>query len=439
MHQKLISVPTTTSKQAQRTFVSSLVGTGIEWYEFFIYGTAAALYFGPLFFPTGDPTVERLIAFASFGVAFIARPLGSVVFGHLGDRIGRRATLITTLIIMGAATGSIGLLPTYAQVGIIAPILLVALRFIQGFAVGGEWGGAVVMSVENAPARRVRLYGVAPQMGSPLGLLLSTGVMSLVALLPQADRVSWGWRIPFIVGFALVIVALVIRLKVGESPAMAQVATAKHDSVPLGDLLRKAKLPFVIGVGLQASVLGIFYIGATYLQSYSVNVLGMVQSAALFAIMLAAVVDLIALPIFAILADRIGAFRVFATGAAATALLAFPFFWAVNTANPFVLFISLALFMGIAHAAAYSVLSSMTAELFEVRYRYSGTAAASSVGSIVWGAPAPIIATALVAANGQGWEFLPVILIVLGSVSLVSVWGYRRISHRLQPLRGLEE
>lgn len=432
------STANTPQIQARRATMASLVGTSIEWYEFFIYGTAAALYFGPLFFPGGDPAVGRLLAFASFGVAFIARPLGAIVFGHLGDRIGRRATLIVTLSLMGGATGLIGLLPTYAQVGVLAPTLLVTMRFLQGLAVGGEWGGAVLMSVENAPPGKVRLYGSAPQMGSPIGLITATGVMALVGLMPQADRIAWGWRLPFLFGFVLVIIGLLIRLGVEESKSFVKIKE-RHDQpkVPLGQLFRYAKLPMVIGVGLQASVNVVFYIVATYFVSYAVNVLKMAQGTALLIVMLAAVVDVIALPLLASLADKVGVARIFGAGAVAAVIMGFPFFWGVNSGNPVLIFVSIAVGLVIAHATTYSVLSSMIAELYPVHFRYSGTAVTYAVAALVWSAPTPIIAEALVSGTGR-WETLVAMMAVAGIFSLLSLYGYRRIAHRRNIL-GYEE
>jgi MHS family shikimate/dehydroshikimate transporter-like MFS transporter len=428
------SARTPKQKQARRAMTSSLVGTSIEWFEFFIYGTAAAIYFGPLFFPSDDPIVGRLIAFASFGVAFLARPLGAVIFGHLGDRIGRRATLITTLSLMGAATGAIGLLPTFDQIGLAAPVILVTLRLLQGLAVGGEWGGAVLVAVENAPRNKVRLYGSAPQMGSPIGLILATGIMSLVALIPEEARFDWGWRIPFLTGFVLVAIGLIIRLGVEESEDFTKVKSEnKRSRVPIGDLFRFTKVPLLVGIGLQSSVNVVFYIVATYFLSYAVNYLEIPQGTALLLVMLAAVVDVIALPLIASLADKIGPTRIFLGGAIFAIVMGFPFFLAINTAQPIVIFIALTLAMVGAHATTYSVLSSMIAELYPTRYRYSGAAATYAIAALIWSAPTPFLAEYLMKETGA-WQSLVAMTTVAGVIASISTWGYFRISHRMNVL-----
>jgi len=414
--------PTRAAGSPRRAAIASLVGTTIEWFDFFIYGLAAALVFGDLFFPSVDEHSGRLAAFATLGVAFVARPVGAVIFGHLGDRLGRKSTLIATLGIMGAATGLIGLLPTYETAGVWAPVLLVILRLLQGLAVGGEWGGAVLMSVEHAPASKVRLYGSAPQMGSPLGLVLATAVMSAVATLPEEQLFSWGWRIPFLAGFILVLVGLAIRLGVEESAQFTEIKSAGATSrLPVREVFAKAKKSLTLGISLQASVNVVFYVISVYFLTYATSSLGLERSTALFIVMIAAVIDLAALPLLASLSDRLGAHRVFVTGAVFTIIAAIPFFWLLRGDNVWVTCVVVIVMMIGAHATTYSVVSSLIAEQFDTKVRYSGTALSNALGGLIFSAPTPFIAEALVGKNGTGWWPLALMTIVAALISVVAI------------------
>lgn len=414
--------PTRAAGSPRRAAIASLVGTTIEWFDFFIYGLAAALVFGDLFFPAVDEHSGRLAAFATLGVAFVARPVGAVIFGHLGDRLGRKSTLIATLGIMGASTGFIGLLPTYSTAGMWAPVLLVLLRLLQGLAVGGEWGGAVLMSVEHAPASKVRLYGSAPQMGSPLGLVLATAVMSAVATLPEEQLFSWGWRIPFLAGFVLVLVGLAIRLGVEESAQFTEIKSAGATSrLPVREVFAKAKKSLTLGISLQASVNVVFYVISVYFLTYATNSLGLERSTALFIVMIAAVIDLAALPLLASLSDRVGAHRVFASGAVFTIVAAIPFFWLLRGGNVWVTCVVVTIMMIGAHATTYSVVSSLIAEQFDTKVRYSGTALSNALGGLIFSAPTPFVAEALVGKNGTGWWPLALMTIVAALISVVAI------------------
>jgi MFS family permease len=412
---------------ARRAALASLVGTTIEWFDFFIYGTAAALVFGDLFFPTVDEHSGRLASFATLAVAFVARPVGAAIFGHLGDRMGRRATLVTTLSMMGVATGLIGCLPTYDQIGIWAPILLIVLRLLQGAAVGGEWGGAVLMSVEHAPASRVRLYGSAPQIGSPLGLVLSTAVMSAVATLPDSSLLSWGWRIPFLAGFVLVLIGLVIRLGVEESQEFSSLKSAgKTSRLPLRDVCAKAWRGLLTGIGLQASVNVVFYVIAVFFISYATNALGYERSTVLLVVSIAATVDLLALPLFAHLSDRLGPHRIFVGGVLFTVVAAYPFFWLINVDNLAVVAVTVTVMMVFAHATTYAVISSMIAGLFDTSVRYSGTSLSNALGGLIFSAPTPLIAEAVVGEDGARWWPLSVMAIGAALISLIAIRGVPR-------------
>jgi MFS family permease len=417
-------------KQARRALISSCVGTSVEWYEYFIYGTAAALYFGPLFFPNKDPAIARLIAFASFGVAFLARPLGAFIFGHLGDRIGRKSTMIFTLVLMGVATGAIGLLPTYQQIGVLAPVLLVSLRLLQGLAVGGEWGGAVLVAVENAPRHKVRLYGAAPQMGSGFGLFLSTGAMALVGLLPPEERLAWGWRVPFIAGFALVLIGLIIRLGVAESEDFERVkAAGRRVKMPIGDLLRHAKLPTLVATAMSASFAVVFYMVATYFVSYATFHLKMPQATTFRLVMIASLIDLIAFPIICSYADRIGAHRVFFFGTLFAVLGSVPLFLTLNTASPLLVGIALSLTMVCGQVTTYGVVGSMSAELFPAEYRYTGVAVSGAIASILFSAPTPLLAEWLMRETGS-WLYLAGMVSVAGFIATLGGIGYMKLRHR---------
>jgi MFS family permease len=421
-----MATPSTSSQphraSARRAAVASLVGTTIEWFDFFIYGLAAALVFGQLFFPAADAHTGRLASFATLAVAFIARPIGAAVFGHLGDRLGRRGTLVATLGLMGLATGLIGCLPSYQTIGLWAPVLLIVLRLLQGFAVGGEWGGAVLMSVENAPPSKIRLYGSAPQIGAPLGLVLATLAMTAIGSLDNARLLSWGWRVPFLAGFVLVAVGLLIRLGVPESAEFEAVEESGTTSrLPLRDVIAHSGRGLLMGAGLQAGVNVIFYMISVYFLSFAVAALGLARTTALLIVTVAATIDLLLLPVFAHLADRIGARAVFVSGTVAGMVLAFPYYLLLSTGNIAVVVVAVTVMLVLAHATTYAVVSSLLAELFPTRVRYSGTSLANALGALVFSAPTPFLAEALV-GNGSGrWWPLSAMILVASAIALVSV------------------
>ncbi|NJC71399.1 MHS family MFS transporter [Planosporangium thailandense] len=416
------AVVTTRQMTTRRAAIASLVGTTIEWFDFFVYGLAAALVFGHLFFPKADPHVGRLASFATLGVAFVARPVGAAIFGHLGDRLGRKATLIATLSLMGLSTGLIGCLPSYDAIGVWAPTLLIVLRLLQGLAVGGEWGGAVLLSVEHAPSHRVRLFGSAPQMGSPLGLVLATGVMSWVATLPDKQLFSWGWRVPFITGFVLLVIGLLIRVGVTESTQFQQVKQARQVSrLPVGEVFVRAWRGLTLGVTLQASVNVVFYLISTYFVTYATTSLGLARSTALWMVMVAAAVDLVALPLLAALSDRVGAHRVFWFGVLFTVVAAFPFFWLLNGHHIVGTGLVVIVMLVCAHATTYAVVSSMIADQFDTRVRYSGAALSNALGGLIFSAPTPFIAEAVVGSHGGRWWPLAVMTIGASVISAIAI------------------
>ncbi|WP_420752786.1 MFS transporter [Rhodococcus sp. O3] len=422
------AAPSFGTKQQKRAFLASLVGTTVEWFDFFIYATAATLVFSRIFFPKLGSNVGILASFATLGVAFLARPVGAFIFGHLGDRLGRRTTLITTLTVMGAATGLIGLLPTWNQVGIWAPVMLTALRFLQGVAVGGEWGGAVLMSVENAPKARERFYGSAPQIASPLALVLATVVMYFVARMPNDQLMSWGWRIPFLAGFVLVIIGLIIRLGVEESSEFAEVKeTGTVTDRPILTVLRTLPGRVLAGIGLQASVIVLFYLITTYMLTMATNVHGFSKSDTLMILLVAATIDLFAMIGVGILCDRLSAWTVFIGGVVFTGLFAFPLFLLFNTGNMGLMIVAFSAALVLGHATTYAVVSSMTADLFPTEVRYSGVALCSAFSGVAWAAPTPLVAAALVPTDGsKHWWPLAAILVVTAVISFVAAASMRR-------------
>lgn len=383
--------------QARKVLAASFIGTTFEWYDFFIYASAAALVFGPLFFPNVSEFAGQLAAFSTFAVGFIARPLGGVVIGHYGDRIGRKSMLVLCLLCMGIATIGIGLLPTYAQIGIWAPILLVLFRVFQGIGVGGEWGGAVLMAVEYAPPHRRGLYGGFVQIGTPAGLILANlAFLGVVAWVPEEHFLTWGWRIPFLLSAVLVIIGLVIRLRLEETPVFAE-ARAKapqHEKVPVVEVLRSHWKAVLAGGMTMSSTAMIGYILIAYMISYGVKQLGMPKSTMITLVLSASAVWLVTCLLFATGSDRWGRRRIYIWGAIGGLLAAFPIFWLVDTKQP--LLMGLGLFiLAVPLAAMYSPIAAMLSELFPTRLRYTGNSLAYQVGTLAGGAFVPVIATTL--------------------------------------------
>lgn len=414
------------SKPAQnstlKVAVASFIGTAIEWYDFFLYGTAAALVFNRLFFPSFDPLTGTLAAFATFAVGFIARPLGGVVFGHFGDKLGRKTMLSATLMIMGAATFLVGLLPTYERIGVWAPVLLVFLRLLQGFGLGGEWGGAVLMAVEHAPAHRRGFYGSWPQMGAPAGMLVATAVFSFISRLPDEQLLGWGWRIPFLLSAVLIGIGVFIRLSVAESPVFEQRKhEAKEPGLPVLEALRKYPRQIVLAMGARFAENGFFYIINTFVLTYGTERLQLPRSTLLNGVIIATIVHLVAIPSFGAASDRFGRRPVYLAGAAGCGLLAFPFFWLINTKEVGLIYLAITLGI-IAHAAMYGPQASFFSELFGTRVRYSGASLGYQLASVFAGGLSPVVATALLAkSGGQSWP-ISVYMVGLAVVTLVSVY-----------------
>ena len=385
----------------RRVVVASFIGTTIEWYDFFIYGTAAALVFPALFFPEFSPLAGTLASFATFAVGFLARPLGGVIFGHYGDKIGRKAMLVATLLIMGTATFLVGVLPTYQSIGVLAPILLVLLRLVQGLGLGGEWGGAVLMAVEHSPPEKRGLNGSWPQMGVPAGLVLGTGVFALISMISGDAFDVWGWRIPFLLSILLIGVGLFIRLNIYESPAFSRVRESGTEArMPIVDVLRIYPKNVLLGVGSRIGIDVAFYILAVFSLSYLTTNLGVPRSIGLIAISIAALIEVLTIPLFAAISDRVGRKPVLIGGSVLLGVWTFPFFYLLQTRSPLLIILATIVGISVAHAAVYGTQASFYAELFGTRVRYSGASLSYQLAGIFGGALAPIVATVLVAAGG---------------------------------------
>ncbi|OPG05744.1 MFS transporter [Streptomyces sp. GKU 895] len=395
----------TTPGNLKRIVAASLIGTTIEWYDFFLYGSAAALVFNKLFFPDSDPLVGTLLSFLTYAVGFAARPLGALVFGHYGDRLGRKKLLVLSLLLMGGATFAIGLLPTHATVGSAAPVLLTALRLVQGFALGGEWGGAVLLVSEHGDARRRGFWASWPQTGAPAGQLLATGVLSLLtAVLSDSAFTSWGWRIPFLLSGVLVMVGLWIRLSVDESPvfkqalAQAEARKAEQDTgaekLPLVSVLRHHWRDVLVAMGARMAENISYYVITAFILVYATTAADVSKQTALNAVLIASAVHFAVIPLWGALSDRIGRRPVYLLGAAGIGLWMFPFFSLIDTGDfgNLILAITVGLVL---HGAMYAPQAAFFAEMFATRMRYSGASIGAQFASVAAGAPAPLIATAL--------------------------------------------
>jgi metabolite-proton symporter len=381
--------------------LASLIGTSIEWYDFFIYGTAAALVFNALFFPGFDPLTGTLLAFSTFTIGFVARPIGGVIFGHFGDRIGRKAMLVTTLLLMGGATFLIGCLPTYAAIGVGAPLLLVALRLIQGLALGGEWGGAVLMAIEHAPGARRGFYGSFPQMGVPIGLILATLVFLPLAALPEQQFLSWGWRVPFMLSILLVVVGLVIRLKIAESPVFQRIKEGNVVSrTPIAEVLKAHPKQVLLVAGAYISSGIFFYLLVVFNLGYATQELGLERSTMLIIVLISTLLGLMVIPASGVLSDTFGRRPLFLIGEVVIALLAFPIFWVLDT-KAFVLILVGYTVGTIAYSIPLAMMASFFSELFGTRVRYSGVSLGYTLGTILGSSLAPLIAAALLARTGS--------------------------------------
>ena len=405
-----------------RLAAASLAGTAVEFYDFFVYGTAAALVLGPLFFPTFSPVAGTLAAFGTFGVGFVARPLGSMLFGHIGDRRGRRPVLIASLVLTGTATVAVGCLPTYEAIGTAAPVLLLVLRFLQGLGLGGEWGGAVLLTVEHAPSGRRVLWSSFPQIGPSLGFLLANGVMlGLSATLSDAQFASWGWRIPFWVAGALATAGLWLRSALAESPLFLDIDD--HARVPLVEVVRRHWRLVLLTAGALAIGYAVFYTTTTWSLAYATERLGVSRTVMLACVMATVAVQGILTPLFALGGDRYGRRPLCLTGCACTALWMFPMVALLATGEPLLMFVGF-LGAGLALITMFAVIAAYLPELFEPRVRCTGAAVGYNMGGVLGGALTPIVATTLAERGGRvpwgvGAYLTAVALLSLGCFALL--------------------
>jgi MHS family shikimate/dehydroshikimate transporter-like MFS transporter len=411
------------STSLTHVMLAAAVGSALEWYDFFIYGTASALVFGELFFPKYDATVGQLAAFATFAVGFLARPFGGLFFGHFGDRIGRKPMLVATLFLVGGGTFLIGLLPTYDSIGIWAPILLLMLRLIQGFGAGAEYGGAVILAVEFAPPGKRGFYGSFAPMGVTVGNLLAAGVFYLVALLARDDLLAWGWRIPFLISLLLLGVGVWIRAHVSETPVFTEVGARRPAlKMPAFEALRRHPRNFFVVVGARMAENGLGYLFPVFGLSYVINTLHMPRSTAITGVMLGNVAELAGIFLFSVLSDRVGRRPVYIGGALFAAAFAFPFFLLTDTRDPTLIALAFIIVMGIGGGAMFGPQAAYFAELFGPRLRYSGFAFARELGSIIAGGPAPFISALLVNwMAGAPWG-VACYVILLSLITAAAVW-----------------
>ncbi|MEV0618179.1 MFS transporter [Nonomuraea sp. NPDC050404] len=425
--------PSPTRHQPKMTKVAlgSFAGALMEWYDFFVFGTASALVLGPLFFPSGNPLVSTISAFATYGVGFLARPLGGIVFGHFGDRIGRKKTLIATLSIVGASTFLIGLLPTYDAIGLGAPVLLVLLRLIQGFGLGGEYGGAALMTVEHAPPHRRGFWGSIPQSAASTGIMLATGIFALVSMLPDEELFSWGWRVPFLLSAVLLVVGLFIRAKVGETPEFERLK--RENTVARRPLVEVFKEPKVVGLTFGARVAEAVSsnVGNAFAISYISTQLMVAKSVPLNGMLVASALGIVATPVFGSLTDRFGRRPIYLAGAAFVTLATFPFFMLLNTKSDALIWLALIAMYIFGPTLMFAGQATYFTELFGRNVRYTGLSIAYQ-GSAVVGGLTPVVAASLLStAGGTPW-------LVAGFVTLtglLTLWCVYRSpeTHRRRP------
>lgn len=407
--------------QMRKLVIASVLGNALEWYDFFLYGTAAALVFGPLFFPVGgDPLQGTLLAFSGFAVGFLARPLGGIVFGHLGDRYSRKMTLIMTLTLMGATTFVIGLLPVYSQVGIWAPLTLIILRFLQGVASGGEWGGGVLMLSENAPASRRGFYTAWSQMGVSGGFVLSAFAFWLVQKLPESDFMSWGWRVPFLLSIVIFLVGVYIRKNIRESKAFTQAKPQeKHEKIPLLVLAREHPKALLQAIALRLPENGASYIFFTFSVVYAKHI-GISTGDIISAVTLAMLVEFFSILFWGALSDRIGLKPVYYIGVIGLLMMAFPFFWLLSTGSYGAIMLAMFLGLPFCHGAMIGTQPCIMSDLFPVRVRYSGLALGHEVGSIFSGGLGPMLAVALLIEFDAAWP-VSILLVVYALLAWVAL------------------
>jgi metabolite-proton symporter len=409
------------SAMLRKAVIASTIGTAIEWYDFFLYGTAAGLIFGKLFFPGSDPLTATLLAFGTYFIGFVGRPIGAAIFGHYGDRIGRKATLIATLLCMGIATFLIAFVPTYSSIGIWGAIILTVLRMIQGIGVGGEWGGSVLLAMEWSRTKGQRgLVASWPQFGVPCGLFLANLAVLAFSQMSGDQFATWGWRIPFALSIVLVGIGLWIRLGILETPVFQQLLNDKKiEKAPIIEVLKKHPKEIILSALLRVSEQAPFYVFTAFIFAYAVGTLHMSRDLILIAVLAASCVSFVTIPLSGHISDLIGRKKMYLIGAAVTGLFGFMYFGMVDTAIPSAVFIAIVLSL-IPHDMQYGPQAALIAEAFTPRLRYSGASLGYQLAAIIAGGPAPIFATALFATYHSGYA-ISIYIAACAVVSLVAV------------------
>lgn len=411
------------ARQQRKALIASLVGNSIEWYDYFLYGTATALVFNKLFFPSFDPVVGLMLSYLTFALPFFIRPLGGIVFAHIGDRIGRKKTLVATLMLMGVSTVLIGLLPSYESIGVLAPILLVTLRVIQGMGIGGEWGGALLIAVEHSDEKKRALYGSVPQMGVPIGLLLGTFAMSLTTFLTTDEQfLSWGWRVPFLISAVLVGLGFWIRNGVEESEAFQKVKeSGEVAKVPLVETLKHHWKEVLLATGMKVVETAPFYIFSTFIISYATKFVNMDRTVVLNSITISTLVCVLLIPVMGRLADRVGRRPLYLWGTVAMILYTFPYFMLVNTGSNALLILANVIGLGIIWTPITAVLGTLYSEIFSTKVRYTGVTLGYQLGAALAGGTAPLIATALLSRFDNSYVPVAIYLMLASSLSLLAI------------------
>jgi metabolite-proton symporter len=417
-------------RMIRRVALASVIGATVEWYDFFLYGVVAGIVFNRLYFPGSDPLVSTLLAYTTFAVGFVTRPVGGVLFGHFGDRIGRKSALILTLVIMGISTAGVAFVPTYAQIGVWAPILLLSLRVLQGIGLGGEWGGAVLMAYEFAPPRRRGLYASLPQIGLSIGLCLASGMVAAVShLLTEQAFFAWGWRVAFGASLGLVLIGLYIRLKVMETPEfLALKRTRREARLPFVDMMTHCRRELLLGMGARY-IDGVFFnVFAVFSIGYLTQHIHMGRTDALLGVMFAALVMCFFIPLFGSLSDRIGRARVYMLGSLVCGASVYPAFWLIESqpGNTLLIWLAIVIPFGIFYAMVYGPEAALFADLFDANVRYTGISFVYQFSGIFASGLTPIIATALWKLSGGKWWTVCAYVLFSALVSAWSAWAIDR-------------
>lgn len=415
-------------KKNKKVLIASLTGSAIEWFDYFLYGTAAALVFNKIFFPMVDPVIGLMLSWLSFSLTFFIRPIGGVFFAHIGDRIGRKKTLVLTLSLMGGATVMIGLLPTYDAIGMWAPALLILLRVIQGMGIGGEWGGALLLAYEYAPEKRKGFFGSIPQAGVTIGMLMATFSVSLMTLFSEEQFLAWGWRIPFLLSAVLVLLGLWIRKGIDETPDFKQVKrTGNVSKAPLGVTLRHHWREVLIAAGLKVVETAPFYIFSTFVVSYATTTLSYPRAQALESVTLGALVATVMIPLMGLLSDKVGRRRMYSVSVVLLGLFIVPWFLLLDTGTSWGIMLATVIAFGVLWAPVTAVLGTLCSEIFQANVRYTGITLGYQLGAALAGGTAPLIATGLLAHSGGDWTPVAWYLGVTVAISLLAIFCTTRL------------